>query len=55
VEKIFADAGVQVVHMSEEDFEAWMPLAQEQWEAYAEAVEGGQELLDLALQVREGR
>jgi len=55
VEKIFADAGVQVVQMSEEDFEAWMPLAQEQWEAYAEAVEGGQELLDLALQVREGR
>lgn len=55
VEKIFADAGVEVVQMSEEDYEAWMPLAQEQWEAYTSAVDGGQELLDLALKVREGR
>ncbi|RIK15609.1 MAG: C4-dicarboxylate ABC transporter substrate-binding protein [Acidobacteria bacterium] len=54
VEKIFEDAGVEVVTMSDEDFEAWLPLAQEQWDAYAEAVDGGQELLDLAKKVREG-
>lgn len=55
VEKIFKDAGVEVVTMSDADFEAWMPLAEEQWTAYAEAVDGGQELLDLAKKVREGR
>ncbi|GAA5165419.1 TRAP transporter substrate-binding protein DctP [Ornithinimicrobium tianjinense] len=55
VEKIFQDAGVEVVTMSDEDFEKWMPLAEEQWNAYAEQVEGGQELLDLAKKVREGR
>ena len=54
VEKIFEDAGVEVVTMSDEDFEAWLPLAQEQWESYAESVDGGQELLDLAKKVREG-
>jgi TRAP-type transport system periplasmic protein len=55
VEKIFKDAGVEVVTMSDEDYEAWMPLAEEQWAAYAESVDGGQELLDLALKLREGR
>ncbi len=55
VEKIFQDAGVEVVTMSDEDYEAWMPLAEEQWDAYAQDVDGGQELLDLALKLREGR
>ncbi|MFK5633414.1 MULTISPECIES: TRAP transporter substrate-binding protein DctP [unclassified Ornithinimicrobium] len=55
VEKIFADAGVEVVSMTEEDFQAWMPLAEEQWAAYAEQVDGGQDLLDLAQKLRDGR
>ncbi|AXH96839.1 TRAP transporter substrate-binding protein DctP [Ornithinimicrobium avium] len=54
VEKIFQDAGVEVVTMSDEDFDAWLPLAQEQWDSFAESVDGGQELLDLAKKVREG-
>lgn len=55
VETIFAEAGVEVVTMSDEDFDTWLPLAEEQWSAYAEAVDGGQELLDLAKKVRESR
>lgn len=53
VEKIFEDAGVEVVTMSDEDFESWMDLAEEQWDAFAESVDGGEELLDLAKQLRE--
>lgn len=48
VEKIFTDAGVDVVQMDEEDLKSWMPLAEKQWDDYAEQVDGGQELLDLA-------
>lgn len=51
VEKLFADAGVEVVKMDDAAFEQWRELAQEQWTAYAESVEGGQELLDLAKEV----
>ena len=54
VEKIFQDAGVEVVTMSDEDFDSWLPLAEEQWKSFAESVDGGQELLDLAKQIREG-
>ncbi|WP_114907769.1 TRAP transporter substrate-binding protein DctP [Ornithinimicrobium murale] len=55
VEKIFQDAGLEVVQMSDEDYASWMPLAEEQWEAYASEVDGGQELLDLALKLPDGR
>ena len=55
VEKVFEEAGVNVVTMSDDDFAAWLPLAQKQWEDYAANVDGGQELLDLAKQIREGR
>lgn len=55
VEQIFKDAGVEVVTMTDEDFQAWLPLAKEQWDAYAADVDGGQELLDLAMKLREGR
>lgn len=47
-EKIFADAGVKVAHMSDADFDAWLPLAEKQWDHYAKNVAGGQELMDLA-------
>ncbi|MDO5739645.1 MAG: TRAP transporter substrate-binding protein DctP [Ornithinimicrobium sp.] len=55
VEKIFKDAGVDVVTMSDADFEAWLPLAKKQWDDYAKNVDGGQKFLDLALKLREGR
>lgn len=55
VEKIFQDAGVEVVTMTDADFEAWLPLAKAQWEDYAANVDGGQELLDLATKLRESR
>lgn len=51
VEKIFKDAGVNVVTMSDEDFAEWQPVAEKQWESYANEIEGGQELLDLAKKV----
>lgn len=51
VEKIFQEAGVEVVQMDDAAFEQWMPLAEKQWQAYATNVDGGQELLDLAQQV----
>lgn len=51
VEKIFADAGVEVVQMDDAAFAEWQKLAEKQWAAFAEAVDGGQELLDLAKQV----
>ena len=48
VEKVFADAGVEVVQMDDEEFQQWRDLAQKQWKAFADSVEGGQEMLDLA-------
>lgn len=53
VDQIFADAGVEVVPMSDEAFAQWRELAQEQWSAFAADVDGGQELLDLAQQAGE--
>jgi TRAP-type C4-dicarboxylate transport system substrate-binding protein len=52
VSELFADAGVEVVQMDDAAFEQWRELAREQWAAFAESVEGGQELLDLAQQVQ---
>ena len=51
-EQVFRDAGVEIAQMSPEDFEAWRALAQEtSYAAFVAEVEGGQELLDLALAV----
>ncbi|MFP5334503.1 MAG: TRAP transporter substrate-binding protein DctP, partial [Actinomycetes bacterium] len=50
VDKIFSEAGVEVVPMDDGAFEQWRELAQEQWDAFAAEVDGGQELLDLAQQ-----
>jgi TRAP-type C4-dicarboxylate transport system substrate-binding protein len=54
VEKQFADAGVEVVQMDDAAFEQWRELAQAQWDAFANEVKDGQELLDLAQQVGQG-
>ena len=51
VEQIFADAGVEVTTMDDAAFDEWRTLAEEQWEAYAEAAPNGRELLDLAKEV----
>ena len=48
---VFKQAGVEVVEMSEEDYDAWLALAQESsYKNFAE-IEGGQELLDKAMAV----
>jgi TRAP-type C4-dicarboxylate transport system substrate-binding protein len=53
VEKVFSDAGVEVVQMDDAAFDQWSDLAQEQWKKFAESAPNGQELLDLAREVRE--
>ena len=51
-EQVFRDAGVEIAQMSAEDFEAWRALAQEtSYASFVAEVEGGQELLDMALAV----
>jgi TRAP-type C4-dicarboxylate transport system substrate-binding protein len=49
---VFKKAGVEVVEMSPEDYDAWLKIAQEtSYTMFAEQVEGGQELIDKALAV----
>ena len=48
---VFTEAGVEVVEMSQEDYDAWLEIAQESsYKNFAE-VEGGQDLIDKALAV----
>jgi TRAP-type C4-dicarboxylate transport system substrate-binding protein len=48
----FTEAEVEVVEMSEEDYDAWLAVAQESsYKNFAEKVANGQELLDKALAV----
>ena len=50
--KAFADAGVEIAEMTSEDFDAWRELAKEtSYPSFAGSVEGGQDLLDMALSV----
>ena len=45
----FTKAGVDIHYMNEAEFNTWLKFAQETaWKNYAETVDGGQELLDLA-------
>ncbi len=51
-EQVFRDAGVEIAHMSADDFEAWRAIAQEtSYKAFVEDVPDGQALLDMALAV----
>ena len=51
-EQVFRDAGVEIAQMSQVDFDAWRALAQEtSYASFVAEVEGGQELLDMALAV----
>ncbi|WP_371154652.1 TRAP transporter substrate-binding protein DctP [Jannaschia sp. 2305UL9-9] len=50
--QVFADAGVEIADMTEEEFNAWRALAQEtSYKAFVDETPGGQDLLDLALAV----
>ncbi len=50
--QIFRDAGVEIATMTQEDFDAWREIAmQTSYKNFADNVEGGQELLDMALSV----
>ena len=46
----YTKAGVNIHYMTKAEFDEWLEFAKKTaWKEYAEAVEGGQELLDLAL------
>ena len=48
----FAEAGVEVVEMSPENYEAWLAIAQDtSYKIFAEKVPGGAELIEKALAV----
>ena len=50
--KVFADNGVEIAEMTQEQFDAWRALAQEtSYKAFVEETPGGQDLLDKALAV----
>ena len=49
---VFKQAGVEVVEMSQADYDAWLEVAKESsYKTFAEQVPGGQELIDKALAV----
>jgi TRAP-type C4-dicarboxylate transport system substrate-binding protein len=50
--KLFKDNGVNVVDMPDDAFAEWQKLAKPIWDEYAKSIEGGQELVDLALKVK---
>src|SRR5919112_341039 len=50
IDGVFEEAGVNVVQMDAESFERWREQSQPTWESFAEEVEGGRELIDLAQQ-----
>jgi len=48
--KVFTESGVELHYMTGEEFDTWKAYAKETaWKNFVEEVEGGQELLDLAL------
>jgi TRAP-type C4-dicarboxylate transport system substrate-binding protein len=52
MEEIFAEAGVEVVHMTQEQADEWREIAREtSYKVFAEEVPGGAELIELALSV----
>lgn len=50
--EVFEKAGVEVTQMTQENYDAWLAIAQEtSYKNFANEVEGGQELIDQALAV----
>jgi TRAP-type C4-dicarboxylate transport system substrate-binding protein len=52
VEQVFKEKGVNVVQMDDASYQQWVEVAKPVWEQFAKEVEGGQELIDLAQQVK---
>lgn len=53
-EKAFKDAGVNVAQMNDSAFQQWQKVSDPIWKQFGKKVEGGQELIDLALDVSAG-
>jgi TRAP-type C4-dicarboxylate transport system substrate-binding protein len=51
VEEEFRENGVEIATIDDEDFQRWQEVSQPVWEDFANEVEGGQELIDLAREV----
>lgn len=50
----YTEANVDIHYMNKEEFDTWLEFAQKTaWKEYADSVEGGQELLDMALEAME--
>jgi len=50
----YTEAGVDIHYMTKEEFDTWLEFAKKTaWKEYADNVQGGQELLDLALEAME--
>ena len=50
MEKAYSKAGIEMHYMNKEEFNAWLDFARKTaWKDFAENVEGGQELLEMAL------
>ena len=48
--QLVTKAGVEIHYMNQAEFNQWLEFAKETaWKEYAQTVDGGQELLDLAL------
>lgn len=50
-EKVFKDAGVDVAQIDDDAFDKWQEASKPIWEQFGKDVKGGQELIDLALEV----
>ncbi|MBB4931121.1 TRAP-type C4-dicarboxylate transport system substrate-binding protein [Lipingzhangella halophila] len=51
VHEEFEENGVEVVEMSDSDFEEWREISEPAWESFGEEVEGGEELIELGQEV----
>ncbi len=51
--ELFREQGVNVVDMDDAAYEEWVKFAEPVWEAFAEKVEGGAELLEAAKEVQQ--
>lgn len=51
VEEEFRENGVRIAYINDADFERWQEVSEPVWEDFAEDVEGGRKLIDLAKQV----
>lgn len=51
VHEEFNEFGVEVIVMDEEAFDGWQEASEPVWEDFAEEIDGGQELVDLAREV----